>query len=122
MKNLNQLTEQIKDVYGGMYSYVIPTEQISLTDGGLLCTGRNEFPFTLDAIDQFAGVAEIPKHFFRGLEPDLRSAIFNRRFYTRATDRGIGRDIRINLNKENKIILSLLFLSLKINTLNMKRH
>ena len=104
MQNLAQTTQQIKDEYTHLHSYVIPTEKISLTDDGLLSTGRNEFPLTLDAIGQFAGVAEIPKQFFRELEPDLRPVIFNRRFQARATARGIGRDIRINLNQGKQII------------------
>lgn len=41
MKNLAQITQQIKDEYASLHSYVIPTEKISLTDNGLLSTGKN---------------------------------------------------------------------------------
>ncbi len=104
MKNLAQITQQITNEYVSLHSYVIPTEKISLTDNGLLSTGRNEFPLTLDVIDQFAGIAEIPKQFFRELEPDLRPVIFNRRFQARVANRRIGRDLRINLNQDKQII------------------
>ncbi|MFA6186351.1 MAG: DUF932 domain-containing protein [Phycisphaerae bacterium] len=104
MENLALTTKKIRTEYEGIKSYVISSEQIALTDRGLFNTGKNEFPFTLEGLDQFAGLTEIPKPFFRTLEPDLRSMIFNRRFQTRLREQRIPRDIRINLNKEAQVI------------------
>jgi hypothetical protein len=104
METLSLIAEKIREKYTGLKSYVIPSEKIALTDGGLLNTGKNEFPLTFEGLDQFAEIAEIPKPFFRTLEPDLRSMIFNRRFQTRLSDQRMPRDIRINLDQEGQII------------------
>ncbi|HML73153.1 MAG TPA: DUF932 domain-containing protein [Anaerohalosphaeraceae bacterium] len=104
MKNLSLITEQIREEYDGFKSYVIPSEKIALTEAGLFKTGKNEFPITDEGLDQFAGLTEIPKPFFRTLEPDLRSMVFNRRFQIRLNNQKIPSDIRINLNKDANVI------------------
>ena len=104
MDSLLLTTEKISEKYTGSKSYVITSENITITDRGLLSTQKNEFPFTFEGLDQFAQIAEIPKPFFRTLEPDLQSMIFNRRFQNALRDQRIPRDIRINLNQEDQII------------------
>lgn len=104
MDSLLLTTEKIRERYAGSKSYVIPSEKIALTDGGFLSTGKNEFSLTFEGLDQFAEIANIPKPFFRTLEPDLRSMIFNRRFQARLFDQRMPHDIRINLNQEAQII------------------
>lgn len=104
METLSLTAEKIREKYNGLKSYVIPSGKIAFTDGGLLSTGKNEFPLTFEGLDQFAEITEIPKPFFRTLEPDLRSMIFNRRFQTRLSDQRIPRDIRINLDQQNQLI------------------
>lgn len=104
MENLSLITKKIRGDYDGLKSYVIPAEKIALTETGLLSTGKNEFPFTLEGLDQFAGLTEIPKPFFRTLEPDLQSMIFNRRFQAGLCDQRTPRHLRINLNKESHVI------------------
>jgi hypothetical protein len=103
MKNLPLITEQIRKQYEGCSSFVIPPENVSLTDKGLLDTSKNQFPITREGLGQFAGYADAPKPFFLTLEPDLQAAIFNRRFQARLSDRRIPRRIRINLNQQNEI-------------------
>ena len=104
MDSLLLTTEKIRERYAGSKSYVIPSEKIALTDGGFLSTGKNEFSLTFEGLDQFAEITNIPKPFFRTLEPDLRSMIFNRRFQARLFDQRMPHDIRINLNQEAQII------------------
>jgi len=48
MENLSLIAQKIGTEYGGLKSYVISSEKIALTNTGLLSTGQNEFPFTLD--------------------------------------------------------------------------
>lgn len=104
MENLSLLSEKVANNYRGFKSYVIPSEQISLTETGLFSTGKNEFPLAFEGLDQFASIAEIPKSFFRTLESDIRAMLFNRRFKARFNDKKIPRNIRINLNNESHII------------------
>jgi hypothetical protein len=104
MPNLAQLTQEIRDRYASLPSYIVPAEKIGLTESGYLTTGKNEFPLTIEGLDQFAQRADIPPHFFRTLESDHRSIIFNRRFQAKVADGSVSRDIRVNLNKNNQII------------------
>lgn len=104
MESLSLITEQIREQYGGFESFVIPAEKLALTDNGFLSTGKEEFPFTLEGLDQFAGLAEIPKPFFRSLESDIRCILFNRRLKVRLNDNRITNHIRINLNQYHQII------------------
>ena len=104
MQNLAQLTQQIGEEYAGLRSFVIPTQQIALTENGLLNTGKNEFALSREASEQFAHFLKIPGDFYLTLEPDLRSLIFNRRFKVRVVEGGIGPDVRITLNQDNHII------------------
>lgn len=104
MENLDQLTQKISKLYGGLKSFVVSTQQIALTENGLLNTGKNEFALSREASEQFARFLKIPGDFYLTLEPDLRSLIFNRRFKAKAVEGGIGPDVRITLNQDNHII------------------
>jgi hypothetical protein len=103
-QNLVQLTEEVKKEYSQLHSYVVPTKGIKMTEAGYLSTGKNEFPFTLDGLDQFARSADIPKQFIRRLPIDLRAIVFNQCFEMVIADGKLPRDIRINLNKDMQIV------------------
>jgi hypothetical protein len=66
--NLPQLTQQVAEAFGGSASYVVPTEQISLTESGRISTGQNEFPLRREAVMQFARLLDVPGQFFSKLE------------------------------------------------------
>lgn len=104
MQNLSQLTQQIREQYAGLLSIIVPTEQISLTENGLLYTGKNEFPLAHEASEQFARLLKIPANFYLTLESDLRAIFFNRRFPTKRADGSMGHDLRFTLNKEKQLI------------------
>ena len=103
-QNLSQLTQLIADEYRGSCSYVVPTQQISLTESGHISTGKNEFPVRREASEQFAQLLRVPTAFYRTLDADLRALLFNRRFRSFAADAGIDRDIRIHLDKDKQIV------------------
>jgi hypothetical protein len=103
-QNLSQLTQQIADEYAGAVSYIVPTEQISLTESGHISTGKNEFPLCREASMQFAHLLDIPIQFFLKLETDLRVYLFNRRFKPFAAEAGIDRELRIHLDKNKQVI------------------
>lgn len=104
MKNLEQLATEISELYSGLEDIVVPAEQISLQENGLLDTGKSRFPVTREASEQFSKLLKVPAEFYLTLEPDLRSAIFNRRFQARVAEHNLGQDIRISLNENNHII------------------
>lgn len=103
-QTLAQLTQQIEEQYSNSHSYVIPTEQIKLTENGLLHTGKNEFPLSIEGYEQFARRSKIPPSFLLRLPTDLQAPVFNHCFQVQVADGSIGRDIRINLNKEKRVI------------------
>jgi hypothetical protein len=76
MQNLAQLTEQIHQEYSNLHSYVVLSENISLTEAGYLNTGKNEFLVRLDGLDELAEKSDIPKKFLRRLPPDIRALLF----------------------------------------------
>ena len=104
MENLILTAEKIRQEYEGFKSYLISSENIAFTDTGMLNTSRNDFPLTLEGLDQFAQIADIPKPFFRTLESDLRAVIFNRRFQRNLCDRKIPHNLRINLNSDAQVV------------------
>jgi hypothetical protein len=104
MQNLAQLTQQVEKGYSNLHSYVVLTQNIRLTKDGCLSTGKNDFPVTLDGLDQLAQSADIPKPFFRRLPPDVQAMLFNRCFETTISEGKIARNIRINLNSDMQII------------------
>ena len=103
-QNLSQLTEQIAKAYAGTVGYLVPAEQIGLTNSGYLRTGKNEFPVRREASEQFARLLEIPVPFYLKLEPDIRVLIFNRRFRRFAADAGIDHDIRIHVDENKQVV------------------
>lgn len=103
-QNLAQLTQQIKEQYTSLRSYVVPTEKISLTESGFLNTGENEFPLSSEASEQFARLFKIPVGVYLRFEADLRALIFNRWFRIYSRNSGIGQDIRIHLYQDGRII------------------
>jgi hypothetical protein len=103
-QSLTQLTERIENEYAGLRSLVLPTQAITLTEDGLLHTGKNRFVLTREASKQLARLLRIPPHFYLTLEPDLRAIFFNRRFQIRAAEADLGQDIRITLNNDYHII------------------
>ena len=103
-QNLTQLTQQVRDKYASLRSFILSTQQISLTETGLLNTGKNEFALSREASEQFARFLRIPGDFYLTLESDLRALIFNRRFKAKAVEGCIGPDIRIMLNQDHHII------------------
>jgi len=78
-QNLAQLTQQIGNEFQNQLSIVVPVEKLSLTNDGLLYTGKNQFPLALEASEQFARLLDIPAKFYLTLESDLRPIFFNRR-------------------------------------------
>jgi hypothetical protein len=104
MQTLSQLTSKIKEEYGNLLSIVVPTEQIRMTEHGQLFTGKNEFPTTREASEQFARLLKAPPRFYLTFEPDLQALFFNRRFPTLLAEGVLGRDLRLTLNKEKQII------------------
>lgn len=104
MHNLTQLTEQVKEEFADLRSYVVPTEDVRMTDAGRLSTGKNEFPVTPDGYDSLAENADIPKPFFQKLPTDLEAMLFNRCFAKRLSDKRLPHDIRINLNKDRWVV------------------
>ena len=104
MKTLHQLTQEISEKYAGLSSFVVSSQIIGFTESGLLNTGKNEFTLTLDGCKQFARRSNIPASFLLKQETDLRAMILNRCFHNEVADGSIGREIRINVNKENQVI------------------
>ena len=104
MLNLKQLTEEIKKEFTDLHSYVVPTEDVRMTDAGRLSTGKNEFPVTPYGFDSLAENADIPKPLFRRLRSDVQATLFNHCFAERISDKRLPRDVRINLNKDRWVI------------------
>lgn len=104
MENLIQLTEKVRETYGSLPSYEVPSEKISLTDTGLLDTGKNQFQVPFESLDQLAYKTHIPTHFFRKLPPDLQATLFNRCWQRVISDGVIPRHMRVNLNTANQVI------------------
>jgi hypothetical protein len=103
-QNLSQLTQQIKEQYAGLRSYIVPTEKISLTESGFLNTGKNKFPLSSEASGQLARLFKIPIRVYLKFETDLRALIFKRWFRNCVKDNGIDRDIRIHLYQDGRVI------------------
>ena len=78
MQNLAKLTQQVREEYSNLHSYVVLTQNIRMTEAGYLSTSKNEFPITLEGLDQLAHSVDIPKPFFRRLPTDMRAILFNR--------------------------------------------
>lgn len=104
MQNLSQLTQQVREEYSNLHSYVVLTQNIRMTEAGYLSTSKNEFPITLEGLDQLAHSVDIPKPFFRRLPTDMRAILFNRCLQTTIAEEKIAHDIRINLNRDLQII------------------
>jgi len=104
MQDLKELSEQVRTEYTGFSSYIIPSQHLRISDQGLLHTGENKFPMTVEGLNQFAQAAEIPKPFFRRLPVDLRSITFNRLFEKNVSSRKIGPELRVNLNKNMQVV------------------
>ena len=104
MKNLLESKEEVSNQYADLASYIVPTEQVRLTESGQLNTGKNEFSLTHEANEQFAHLLKIPRQFYPSLETDIRAIIFNRRFPKHAKEAGLGNKIRIHLNNNQHII------------------
>jgi len=104
MQNLAQLTEQIKEEYSHLHSNDVLSENISLTAAGYLNTGKNEFPVTLDGLEQCAEKANIPKEFLKRLPLDVQAMLFNRCFQIAISDGEVPCDMRIDLNSDMQVI------------------
>jgi len=79
-QTLSQLTEQVAKDHSQVRSFVVPAQRISMTEDGLLDTGKNNFPLTPEASEQIAHDIKAPKFFFLTLERDIQAELFNRRF------------------------------------------
>jgi len=102
--SLSQLTEQITKDYSQVRSFVVPAQRISMTEDGLLDTGKNNFPLTPEASEQIAHDIKSPKFFFQTLERDIQAELFNRRFSVMWQEYCASSDLRFTLNKKGQII------------------
>lgn len=103
-ETLFQLAEQIANDYSQLRSFVVPAQQLSMTEDGLLDTGKNNFPLTPEASEQIAHDIKAPKFFFLTLERDIQADLFNRRFSVMWQEYCASSDLRFTLNKEGQII------------------
>jgi len=104
MLNLCQLSEEIAECYSGFKSLTIPTAKVRLNEKGKLSTGKNEYPLSEESYDSLAEVAEMPRPFFKRLDPDVQATLFNHCFPISNRVRKIGRDIRLNLDEDQRVI------------------
>lgn len=82
----------------------MPTDKIWLTETGKLFTGKNEFPVSMEGYDQLAHVADIPRPFFKKLDPDFQAIVFNHCFLKSAVVTKFGRNIRLDLDENQRVI------------------
>jgi len=104
MSNLAQIAQQIREEYSNRRSYSVLAEQIDLKESGHLSTGKNEFFVAGEALDQLAQGADIPRPFFRRIQPDLRAIVFNRCFQLAVSRGRVPRAICLNLNRDMQVI------------------
>jgi len=104
MQNLNELSKQVRTEYAGFRSYVVPSQLIRISDQGLIHTGKNKYPLSVEGLKQLAQAADIPISFFIRLPVDLRSITFNRLFQKNVISRKIDPEIRLNLDKNRQVV------------------